>query len=306
MPSPVTGRNRERPVGRLSAPADRPCDERRISRGCAGASIRIAQPNQHSAASTSAPARVRPRSLPPHRPPPQASRVGQQDRNAAERQRHLDMVPRGPRNIGDDRPLLPAIALIRLDFPAFGGPATTTRTPSFSGSTRGRSSHDLSPRQAPHNRAAAPDRAPHPPHHSRSRARPPRTGRATAPATRAICFLGRPPRARAQPCAAIRLRLDQVGQTFGFGQVDPAVLECAAGEFAGLRLPQPSSDAKRRKHCIDHRSSAMALKFDDIFARRARRRSRSAGPVPRRATRRAADRGAREPPPSAARAASRR
>ena len=34
----------------------------------------------------------------------------------------------------------PAIALIRLDLPAFGGPATTTRTPSFNGSTRGRSS----------------------------------------------------------------------------------------------------------------------------------------------------------------------
>ena len=42
----------------------------------------------------------------------QAGGVGQQDRHAAKRQRHLDMVARGARNIGDDRPLL---ASYRID-----------------------------------------------------------------------------------------------------------------------------------------------------------------------------------------------
>ena len=39
--------------------------------------------------------------------------------------------------------------------------------------------------------------------------------------------------------AALRLGLggEQVGETFGFGKIDPLILERTAGKLAGLRLP---------------------------------------------------------------------
>ena len=67
------------------------------------------------------------------------------------------------------------------------------------------------------------------------------------------------------------LGLDQVGETFGFGQVDPAVLESAAGEFAGFGQAQALDRGQRTEDGIDHGPAAMALKFHAIFAGRTRR-----------------------------------
>ena len=209
-----------------------------ISRGCCGASSGSPSHTSTSAASTSAVARATPIASTSSLCLAQAGRVGQQYRHAAERQRHLDMIARGPRNIGDDRSLLPAIALIRLDFPAFGGPATTTRTPSFSGSMRGpleplpqvrRPSAAQSPTSAGSTASillvivdrplgAAP------------------TGRAARSCQVSIC-LRKPALGERQRRLALRfgLGLDQVGEAFRLGQVDPAVLERAAGELARLR-----------------------------------------------------------------------
>ena len=60
--------------------------------------------------------------------------------------------------------------------------------------------------------------------------------------------------------------LEQIGQPFGFGQVDPAVGKGTAGEFARLGRPHIRSG----KQCVEdrphHRTSSMALIFNDIFA----------------------------------------
>ena len=63
----------------------------------------------------------------------------------------------------------------------------------------------------------------------------------------------------------------QVGQPLGFGQVDPAVLESAAGELARLGQPQAVDRAQGREHRVDDGAPAMTLKLDDILAGRARR-----------------------------------
>ena len=58
----------------------------------------------------------------------------------------------------------------------------------------------------------------------------------------------------------------QIGQSFGFGKIDPAILERATGEFAGLGGARPLYLADRGQHSGDHRPPAMEVKFDQIFA----------------------------------------
>ncbi len=70
----------------------------------------------------------------------QPSRIGQDDGHAGNRQRHIDMVAGRPRNIGDDRSLGPNYRIEKAGFSRVWRPAMTTRTPSRSGSIRGRSS----------------------------------------------------------------------------------------------------------------------------------------------------------------------
>jgi len=67
------------------------------------------------------------------------------------------------------------------------------------------------------------------------------------------------------------LRLDQVGEAFGFGEVDPPILEGSPGEFTGKCFPQATESRQATKNGVDHRPSAMALKLNDIFASGARR-----------------------------------
>ena len=76
---------------------------------------------------------------------------------------------------------------------------------------------------------------------------------------------------RRQRGAALSLRLgfEQVSKSLGFGQVDPAIGERAAREFARLGLAQAIDPTKRGEQGVDHRPSAMALIFNDIFACRA-------------------------------------
>ena len=62
------------------------------------------------------------------------------------------------------------------------------------------------------------------------------------------------------------LGLEQVGQSFGFGQIDPAILERPAGEFAGLGPTQTFERSKRTQHGVDNRSAAVAMQLDQVFA----------------------------------------
>ena len=65
---------------------------------------------------------------------------------------------------------------------------------------------------------------------------------------------------------ALGFGLKQVGQSFGFGQVDPPVGEGAAGEFAGLGGAHPGLASQRVEDRPHHRPAAMALIFHDILA----------------------------------------
>ncbi len=191
----------------------------------------------------------------------------------------------------------------RLDFPAFGGPATTTRTPSFSGSTRGRSSHAAN--SSPSSRDRRPQR---------------RIDRlillviidrplglrrqAEQPLLPCRDLLAQPAFGERQRGLALRfgLGLDQVGEALGFGQVDPAILERPAGEFARLGRPQPVDRGQRGEQRIHHRPPAMALKFHHILAGRA---GRDVEPQDQRLVEQLADcgmRATRAPLPCAARA----
>ena len=62
------------------------------------------------------------------------------------------------------------------------------------------------------------------------------------------------------------LGLEQFGEALGLGQVDLAVEQGAAGEFAGLRLADAGEAGQRRQQRLDHRFAAMALKLNDILA----------------------------------------
>lgn len=67
-----------------------------------------------------------------------------------------------------------------------------------------------------------------------------------------------------------RLGLDQVGEAFRFGQIDPAIVEGTPGELAWPCKAKTLDAVQCSEHCIHHRSPAMALKFNAILARRTR------------------------------------
>ena len=73
----------------------------------------------------------------------------------------------------------------------------------------------------------------------------------------------------------LRLRLEQVRKTLGFGQVDPAMVEGTAGKFPGLGGTQTGDPAERAKHQVDHRAAAMTMQLHHVFAGRTRRRRKS-------------------------------
>ena len=62
---------------------------------------------------------------------------------------------------------------------------------------------------------------------------------------------------------------DEVVQTFGLGEIELAVLERTAGEFAGLRRPDLVEGGERGKQCGQHGAPAMDVKFRDVLASRA-------------------------------------
>src|SRR3954465_1468575 len=66
------------------------------------------------------------------------------------------------------------------------------------------------------------------------------------------------------------LGFDQVGQPFGFGKVDPSVLEGAPRKFTRLCQAKALDSLQHGEDGVDHRTTAMALKFNAIFTRRAR------------------------------------
>ena len=141
----------------------------------------------------------------------------------------------------------------------------------------------------PRNRATTPDRAPSRPRHNRSPARPAPTGRATAPAMRDLLAepaLGERQRGLA---LALGLGLDQVGEPFGLGQVDAAVLERAAGEFARLGQPQARRSTPVRRAPRRPPPGRHGIGIPRYLRRSSSPGRRTAGPAPRRATRRSAD-----------------
>ena len=85
---------------------------------------------------------------------------------------------------------------------------------------------------------------------------------------------------RAQPAFHLTQRLatlgfglgvDQVGQALDLGQVEFAVIEGAAGEFAGLRRPQAVNCGERSGHRGDHRTSAVDVDFSHVLTAEAMR-----------------------------------
>ena len=81
--------------------------------------------------------------------------------------------------------------------------------------------------------------------------------------------------------AALRFGLgrEQIGEPLGLGEVDPAILEGAAGELARLGGAQPLDPAERRQHRRDHRAAAMEMQLGDILAGRAGRARESELPA---------------------------
>ncbi len=71
-----------------------------------------------------------------------------------------------------------------------------------------------------------------------------------------------------QGLAALRfgLGVDEVGEAFGFGEVELAVLEGAAGELARLGGPQALDRRQGAENPLDHRPSAMNLQLGHVLA----------------------------------------
>ena len=71
----------------------------------------------------------------------------------------------------------------------------------------------------------------------------------------------------AQGLTALRLGFggDKIGDRLGLGQVELAVEEGAAGEFAGLGEPQ-TEPAQRPRDRGQHRTAAVQVEFGDILA----------------------------------------
>ena len=65
--------------------------------------------------------------------------------------------------------------------------------------------------------------------------------------------------------------MDEIVETFGFRQIELAVLERAPGKFAGLGRANIFECGQRREQGSQHRASAMDVKFRDVFPSRAGR-----------------------------------
>ena len=65
--------------------------------------------------------------------------------------------------------------------------------------------------------------------------------------------------------------MDQIVEAFGFGEIELAVFESAAGKFARLGRPHIFKSRQRREQRSEHRASAMNMKLGDVFAGRAGR-----------------------------------
>ena len=71
------------------------------------------------------------------------------------------------------------------------------------------------------------------------------------------------------PALAIGVGVDEIVEAFGFREIELAVLECAPGEFAGLGGPHALAGRQRREERSQHRTSAVHVKFGDVFPGRA-------------------------------------
>ena len=71
---------------------------------------------------------------------------------------------------------------------------------------------------------------------------------------------------------ALRFGRHQVGEAFDRGEIELAVLEGAAGEFAGLGRSQALDAAERVEHRGDHRAAAVQLQLGYVLAGLALRR----------------------------------
>ena len=93
----------------------------------------------------------------------------------------------------------------------------------------------------------------------------------------------RPASARAARRCDFGLGLEQVGEALRLGEVDPAVLERAAGELARLgRRAGPSIRASASSTARDDRAAAVEVKLGDILAGRAGRSVEAQAPAPDR------------------------
>jgi hypothetical protein len=61
-------------------------------------------------------------------------------------------------------------------------------------------------------------------------------------------------------------RVNQIGNPLGLRQIESAVEKCALGIFPGLRNPRAQLQTPGQQH-LYHHGPAMALEFDNIFAR---------------------------------------
>ena len=155
---------------------------------------------------------------------------------------HLEHVAGGPGSGVTIATSRRASRLTKLDLPAFGGPTTATVRPARSRSPRCPSTKcaaiSADSRRRPAGSPPAGPRARPPRAQNRSRLDPAQRPQQRLPpafiepAQRAIEL--------AQRLAGLRPRLgiDEIGQTFDGGQIEPPVEECPARELARLSRPQ--------------------------------------------------------------------
>ena len=160
------------------------------------------------------------------------------------------VVPAWGDTMAADRP---AKLLRILDFPTFTGPAMATTGPSRNRSPR-RWSSSSAPISPCSSRAISSAGA------TRSCGTSPSSGKSMIASTSASAAISRvrhssarsPNRPAKLPerlaPLGLGLRADQIGEALDPGEVELAVLEGAAREFAGLRRPKPGQPAEHRHH----------------------------------------------------------
>ena len=68
------------------------------------------------------------------------------------------------------------------------------------------------------------------------------------------------------PALRLGFGVDQIGETFDGGEIEPAVLEGAPGELARLRRPQALDASERAEHRCNHRAAAVQLQLGHVLA----------------------------------------